>query len=73
MLLVNNVIKLTINNVFISVSAVYKCNLNRYLLAASRCFCFMIMGPAEQITSPSLSSAFYFKIRSSVWMFYIVV
>ena len=30
-----------------------------YSLAASRCFCFMILGPAEQITSPSLSSIFF--------------
>ena len=42
-------------------------------LAASCCFCFMILGAAEQITSPSLSSAFYFTISPSTWMFYIVV
>ena len=28
---------------------------------------------AKQITSPSLSSAFYFRISLSIWMFYIVV
>ena len=44
-----------------------------HLLAASCCFCFMILGAAEQITSCSLSSAFYFRISPSIWMFYIVV